>query len=316
MEADEMPAVFQVVSVDYTCRGLKNLGSTCYLNALLQCLAKLQGFRHWLRDHVQTAPGTHTHPSPCWACLLAADLADLSQTRQRQALTSRIAKSRGGWNPSFTGRRQQDASEAFKTLIDACTHEGTYCPQTTFCGEHYSYLVCRKCRNASERPEAFTILMLPFKGDSPTTIKAMMHQNSEIERIRDYKCVLCGLMGGTEQRLEIKSSGWPMTLVLHLKRFVYHSTIGATSKISADASYEETLVVDENVDYSLRAVLVHVGVFRHVRPNQSIPGHYTAYVRSRSGRWYFCNDGASPKELPDNTEALSAQAYMLFYERL
>jgi len=58
--------------------------------------------------------------------------------------------------------------------------------------------------------------------------------------------------------------------------------------------------------YLLRSLIVHSGGVGG--------GHYTAYIRAQNGSWYFCDDCQQPRPAPE-AEVLSAQAYLLFYER-
>merc|ERR1739845_158154 len=62
----------------------------------------------------------------------------------------------------------------------------------------------------------------------------------------------------------------------------------------------------DNTEYRLYAVVNHIGGMGS--------GHYTAYVRGDGERWLCCNDS---QVYPISEEAVvSANAYLLFYERL
>ncbi|GBF87466.1 hypothetical protein Rsub_00177 [Raphidocelis subcapitata] len=106
----------------------------------------------------------------------------------------------------------------------------------------------------------------------------------------------------------------PNCLALCLKRF----GLGRFSKINRRVAVGEALslapfmaegAMDQGpVDYSLYAVIVHLD---HM--NSTTYGHYVAYVRAGDGRWYLCDDDSVvPVSLG---KVLSANAYMLFYER-
>ena len=95
-------------------------------------------------------------------------------------------------------------------------------------------------------------------------------------------------------------------MVLHLKRWAYNAARNRWDKVDTPVAYQELFPLDAHTFYDLRGVVVHEG---HVNG-----GHYTAYVRSQNGNWFFCNDRASPAAC-DLARVLSAEAYMLFYER-
>jgi ubiquitin C-terminal hydrolase len=64
--------------------------------------------------------------------------------------------------------------------------------------------------------------------------------------------------------------------------------------------------VHDKPPYILRSLVVHSG--------EVGGGHYTAYIRAQDDSWYFCDDWQPPRPAHE-TEVLSAQAYLLFYER-
>ena len=66
-------------------------------------------------------------------------------------------------------------------------------------------------------------------------------------------------------------------------------------------------LLHEGVTYNLRAVIIHQG--------NAGAGHYVAYVRAHNEQWYYFNDSAVPRIVPDPSEVLGQQAYMLIYER-
>ncbi|KAJ0961158.1 hypothetical protein J5N97_000842 [Dioscorea zingiberensis] len=103
----------------------------------------------------------------------------------------------------------------------------------------------------------------------------------------------------------------PNVLVIQLKRFEpIHG-----GKINRNIDFEEGLVLskfmsvrsqDPQPEYSLFGSIVHSGYSRDA-------GHYYAYVKDASGRWYRCNDAhVSPS---CSQEVLSEKVYILFYIR-
>lgn len=115
----------------------------------------------------------------------------------------------------------------------------------------------------------------------------------------------------------------PQILVIHLKRFKYIEQLGRYKKLSYRVVFPLELklsntVEDADAEYSLFAVVVHVGS----GPNH---GHYVSLVKSHN-HWLFFDDEnvemidesavqtffGSAQEYSTNTD----HGYILFYERL
>ena len=95
---------------------------------------------------------------------------------------------------------------------------------------------------------------------------------------------------------------WPLVLTLGIRR-----TDASSQKIFKHISFEVTLSVTDDTTYNLRGVVVHHG-------DSVTVGHYTAYVCGLDGKWFHCNDDMQPRHV-EMAEVISAQAYLLFYEK-
>ena len=75
-------------------------------------------------------------------------------------------------------------------------------------------------------------------------------------------------------------------------------------------SFETLLpVATDRPPYHLRAIVLHDG--------DAGTGHYTAYVRAVTNKWYHCNDKKKPREVGISevlSETSSEQAYVPFFE--
>lgn len=124
-----------------------------------------------------------------------------------------------------------------------------------------------------------------------------------------------------QKRMKIKKP--PHILVIHLKRFKYIEQLSRYKKLSYRVVYPIELkltntVVDPDTEYSLFAVVVHVGL----GPNH---GHYVSLVKSHN-HWLFFDDEnvemidesavqtffGSAQEYSSNTD----HGYILFYQSL
>ena len=102
--------------------GIKNLGQTCYFNALLTCLSSATPFVHHLWQHLHQ----HSHSgsnSRCLRCRLARDLAQLCEAGRRRAFTPETPQHFDEWAPHFRLGAQQCVGEASNCLLDTVAME-------------------------------------------------------------------------------------------------------------------------------------------------------------------------------------------------
>ena len=96
--------------------GLNNLGNTCFMNAVLQCLAHTPALVHALESN------------PSKADRLVASLRSLLQALQQRGRSSvapnQFKKEIGTRAPYFAGYQQHDAQEFLRYLVDGL-HDGT-----------------------------------------------------------------------------------------------------------------------------------------------------------------------------------------------
>jgi len=321
----------------------KNVGNTCYLNALLHCLAQLASVQAWSYQHEQRCISADVADlrgsrSGCVLCHLAWDVRDLA-TLPPQTFASdvrdlataaipKVALFRRSWSQGkFHNRDQQCAAEAFRLLMEACNDVDEERAQrlgvafnlgenTTFStpmwwafgGVQQSSIACRACGRSSIKYEMCSHVALAVSGEN-STIERLLASHWEPEALIDEDdcCTFEGCGVYWRRTKTTRMSRWPRVLVLHLKRWhqVFHQ--GPYCKLDTRVDFRESLHVDEaGTLYDLKAVIVHSG--------DAHGGHYTSYVRAFEQRWFFCDDGRKPREV-SSYEAMNSQAYMLFYEK-
>ncbi|OLP99200.1 Ubiquitin carboxyl-terminal hydrolase 27 [Symbiodinium microadriaticum] len=142
-------------------KGLANLGNTCYLGSILQCLAQTQTFTSELADH-EGRLGRIGHE-------LNSVLAQLRDMGHDQPSVAAILGELAGRYSWYQGKSQQDAHELLRTLLGALADE-LEAPedqqslqqvvQRSFRGQICEAILCWSCRRISLRCEEFLDLSL------------------------------------------------------------------------------------------------------------------------------------------------------------
>ena len=241
-----------------------------------------------------------------------------------EPFTPRYIENRARWNPVFAGMMQQDASEAYITLLQACDKvdedvlnvlarefEELHEPSTKlatpfwwiFGGVLRVDTHCPVCSTTSRLFEVFSNLQLAIPDVERPSVESALTQYFRPEQLPlDDVCGLreCGVLGRRSRTESVFR--WPLVLTLGIRRQ------GADlQKISKHISFQLTLSVTGNITYDLRGVVIHHGT--SIRA-----GHYTAYVCSLDGHWFDCNDAMQPQRVTV-AQVISAQAYLLVYEK-
>ncbi|XP_063104721.1 inactive ubiquitin carboxyl-terminal hydrolase 50 isoform X4 [Cavia porcellus] len=173
--------------------GLRNLGNTCYMNAVLQCLASVPPLAQYFRSgqYVTALRKDCREVATAFAYLLTdmwlGDADCVSPEEFRAAL--------GRLHPDFTKRTQQDAQEFLIYVLNAlhealrkyhqrsgekrstqrCCSRGiaseTSIITQLFEGQLNYSIMCLKCENCSYRNEVFTVLSLPIPSEYECTLQ-------------------------------------------------------------------------------------------------------------------------------------------------
>uniref|UniRef100_A0A6Q2ZND7 Ubiquitin carboxyl-terminal hydrolase n=1 Tax=Esox lucius TaxID=8010 RepID=A0A6Q2ZND7_ESOLU len=298
--------------------GLRNLGNTCFMNAILQSLRSLvEEFRKTLCSLWQGNPTAFSPDSLFYVV----------------------------WKimPSFRGYQQQDAHEFMRYLLDhlhrelqgnrngaktpAAPQNGSSTVVTSiFGGVLQNEVNCLVCGTESRKYDPFLDLSLDIPSQfrhkrtkdqepGPTcTLLDCLRSFTDLEELDEtefYMCHKCKKKQKSTKKFWVQKL--PKVLCLHLKRF--HWTSYLRNKVDTyvefplrDLDMRGYLLEPENslrggCLYDLAAVVVHHG-------SGVGSGHYTAYGR-QEGRWYHFNDSTvTPTE---EETVVKAKAYILFY---
>ncbi|EAY01929.1 Clan CA, family C19, ubiquitin hydrolase-like cysteine peptidase [Trichomonas vaginalis G3] len=295
--------------------GIKNIGATCYVSVLIQCMNTMHRFVEKL--------------------FLNSDIEKMSpfvQKLRKLLASSRFIRGKT-IDPSemlyeikdFSAQTQQDAVETYssfinkidefdKTILDPITGK---IERTNMSGDV----------TIAVKEEPFYYLSIRTR--SVTSLQDGLKRAFTPEIIPNYH-MSNGEIGVMKTRFFV--SKWPMYLPFVLQRYEFDKNLGSRIKLTHRIEFPIILRCDEiekitgsrpPEDYELCGVIVHSGTAQS--------GHYIALVNSNNV-WYECNDGDifeiditkiselafgtnDPTERKGETDVVSKTAYMLFYRQ-
>ncbi|XP_058490402.1 ubiquitin carboxyl-terminal hydrolase 2a isoform X2 [Solea solea] len=328
--------------------GLKNLGNTCFMNSILQCLSNT----HNLRDYcLHNSHRRDLNNNSRTNTALMEEFAKLIQTMWTSSSSEAVSPSEfktqiQRYAPRFVGYNQQDAQEFLRFLLDGLHNEVnrvTVRPRGSvedfdhlpdeekgkkmwskyleredskivdlFVGQLKSSLTCSHCGFCSTVFDPFWDLSLPIaKGYGEVSLMDCMRlftKEDVLDGDEKPTCYRCKTRRRCTKKFTIQK--FPKILVLHLKRF---SEARRTSKLSTFVNFpmKDLDLREFASENSINAVYNLYAVSNH--SGTTMGGHYTAYCRNpNSGEWYTFNDSrVTPMS---SSQVRSSDAYVLFYE--
>lgn len=204
--------------------GLLNLGNSCYLNSIIQCLFN-GGVNSWseeLTEDIGTEfPLDVVYPSNNLKCQLIKlnNAINVNPDFYPNGIKPRsFKKCIGGSHEEFSSNRQQDSMEFLTYLIDQLdskyfkTHS-TKNPNDLFKFSMEDRLQCNNCNKVKYSYDANEAIQLPLEqNDEPQDILERLDDYFKGEII-EFKCPSCNQMSEASRKPSFKS--FPDTLVLN-----------------------------------------------------------------------------------------------------
>ncbi|KFP26876.1 Ubiquitin carboxyl-terminal hydrolase 40 [Colius striatus] len=278
--------------------GIKNQGGTCYLNSLLQTLLFTPEFREALFSLGPEELGTLGDISKPEAKVRIIPLqlqrlfAQLLLLDQQAASTTDLTES-FGWN-SHEEMRQHDVQELNRILFSALETSlvgtsGHDLINRLYHGIVVNQIVCKECKNISERQEDFLDLTMTVKDVSglEEALWNMYVEEEYFENENLYRCGGCNKL--VEASKSAKLRKLPPFLTISLLRFNFDfekcerykeiSCFTFPIQINLRPFCEQTEMDDSEYLYELFSVIIHKG--------GCYGGHYHVYIRDvdELGNW-------------------------------
>uniref|UniRef100_A0A452IH49 Ubiquitin carboxyl-terminal hydrolase 40 n=1 Tax=Gopherus agassizii TaxID=38772 RepID=A0A452IH49_9SAUR len=278
--------------------GIKNQGGTCYLNSLLQTLHFTPEFREALFSlgpeelgslEDINKPDIKVRIIPLQLQRLFAQLLLLDQ---QAASTTDLTES-FGWN-SNEEMRQHDVQELNRILFSALETSlvgtsGHDLINRLYHGTVVNQIVCKECKNVSERQEDFLDLTVAVKDVSglEEALWNMYVEEEYFENDNLYRCGTCNKL--VEAAKSAKLRKLPPFLTVSLLRFNFDfekceryketSCYTFPIRINLRPFCEQTHLEDLEYMYELFSVIIHKG--------GCYGGHYHVYIKDVDalGNW-------------------------------
>ncbi|KAL0904142.1 hypothetical protein M5K25_026216 [Dendrobium thyrsiflorum] len=307
---------------------LNNMGNTCFMNAVLQCITHTVPLVEKLRaeSHSTTCSGFADNDGEfCSFCALRNHVAE-SIMKSGFVVTPRsFAYNLSKISSYFQPGEQQDAHEFLSCLLDSI-HTSYLKPiykdhqflssreespvNQVFGGCLRSQLRCLECGHCSDTYEPIVDLSLEI--DDVDNLTEALESFTKTEMIDDpdikFTCEGCKAQVSMEKQLKIEQP--PNVIALHLKRFT--NTDYSVLKICKFVKYPLELDLmpflsspreNEQLIYELYGIVVHSG--------SCYFGHYYCNIRTSPTTWYQMND--SLLDTISESNVLDEEAYILFY---
>ncbi|NXO86300.1 UBP42 hydrolase, partial [Sitta europaea] len=301
--------------------GLFNLGNTCYINVILQCLTYTPPLANYLlsQEHSQSCQ----QQGFCMMCTMEAHVRRILRSSASAILPRAVLINLKSIGEEFEYGRQENAYEFLRcTLsamhraclsgrpgVDASSQETTVVHQI-FGGFMKYRVTCLSCQAVADSYEAFLDVCLDIRvrASSLITVLEDCVTPKQLDQKEGFRCRKCKKKAAASKKVTVHHA--PRVLTLCLERADQRT--GA--KISKFVEYPEYLdlrpymsdAAGEPLLCSLYAIVVHSG-------DTCLEGHFLCYTKASNGLWYKMND-----EFVDNCDmhtVLGQQAYLLFYAR-
>jgi len=335
---------------DSGCSGLRNIGNTCFMNSVIQCLSNTKQLTNYLLkdDHVREINTSNSSMKGSLIKAFATVIKSLWKGGGRVVDPSSLKGAVNRFAPRFSGYNQEDSQEFLRYLLEGL-HEDvnrvltkpqpinseidsslSVCEQAMeawkrylrrddshlvdlFVGQLKSTLRCSDCGYESVTFEPFWDLSLGIPSKSGEVSLLDCFDSFTREEVLDGDEMPTCEQCKARKKCSKRYSLYrlPKILVIHLKRF--SPTERFRQKLGTTVTFPLTGLSLSRYADSVSASCTYncYAVSNHSGTLYS--GHYTAYAKHpQSGQWYSFNDSRVSK--CSSSSVMSNENYLLFFE--